>query len=131
MSLQLSYDFTNIRIEHLFMGYLVGKGLDYLFKRFKISIKKTDIQNNWTLIRLFIHGLSFIALASISSFFRYVKLEPISKLVWKLNSRNFISGVMFFGKKYPEVLFAIDKKLQKYDLSLKLEKITGIKNPSD
>ncbi len=128
MSFQQSYDFTNIRIEHLFIGYLVGKGLDYLFKRFKISIKKVDIQNNWTWIRLlFIHGFSFIALASISNFFRYVKLEPISKLVWRLNRRNFTSAIMFFGKKYPEVLFAIDKKLQEYDLSLKLEEITGIK----
>ena len=84
MSLQNSYDFTNIRIEQIFMGYLLGKGLDYLFKRFKISIKKADIQNDWTWIRLlFIHGLSFLALASISSFFRFVKLEPLSKIVWR------------------------------------------------
>ena len=128
MSLIHSYDFTNIRIEDFFMGYLFAKGLDFVIKKFRLSLKRGDIKNNWNWTRIiFFHGLVFVVLCTIEQFFEKVKLKPVAKLFSDLNRKNFKSGFKFLAKEYPDLMYPIYKELEKINLAFKIEKITGVK----
>jgi len=129
MSLIHSYDFNHLpNIQDLFIGWLFGTGMTYLIKKFKISIKLADIGNNCNWIRIiFIHGISLVVLGYIEQFFEKVKLKPVAKLLRDLNMMNFKSGFKFLAKEYPGLMYPIFKELEKFNLALKIEKITGIK----
>ncbi len=128
MSLVRSFDFQNYpHIQDLFIGWVFGAGMTYLFKRFRLSLKHIDIRNNWNWFRIiFVNVFSLIILDELTTLFGALRLKKASNFFMTLNKRNFRSGFRFFTKNYPELAYEVFKLVKNANTALKIYEITGI-----
>ncbi len=122
-------DFTNPNhIPDWLMGWLVSKGMDYMFKNRKTIFRPRNFRKNYGWFKIVCHIISFIITATFDNMFTKLHLKPLEKVCERIIMYDFKAGLAIFHKIEPELATKIAEFVVRINDDFKIYKATGIKS---
>lgn len=120
-------DFTNLNhIPDWFMGWLFGKGLDYIHRNYKNILKSNNYRKQFGWLQIITLGVLTITFMVLSVRFRKIHAKPVCYLL-NIAVLSFIqTGFNIFKKIEPEKALVLTKKFNDELIKQNLDKKTLI-----
>jgi hypothetical protein len=120
-------DFTNLNhLPDWFMGWLFGKGMDFLRKNYKIILKPKNFRKKLGWFQIICLGLLGLSMAVLCRMFTKIHLKFIGRLLFRGIIDIVIVGFGIFKKIEPEKALELTKKLDDELIKDKMDKKTLI-----